>query len=266
MDSLQLRVDKAVQQFATCARAEVLRDHQRASCIAATWLAIAVFQGMGFTARELEVVVSVGNRPYSRRLRAERRPRLTDVPDAGMLSCGSCGLSMRSMKMASFGPCRSCRSDRASVWPSSSSEGLMPTGGILPSSRLIPTTISLWRKPDSTSGLPPLSERTGGEARRDLVGRPWALPCRRADWSSPGHRLAKRHVDQTASIGSRRSPHNESRSGEARRHGPRVCGRRRPCFRFGGYGVSDARDPQGTPQDAHSCAVSRGTRGIGTGD
>lgn len=42
---------------------------------------------------------------------------------------------------------------------------------------------------------PPLSiARIGGDARRDLVGRPWAVPDSGADRSSSGHRLATRHL------------------------------------------------------------------------
>ena len=42
------------------------------------------------------------------------------------------------------------------------------------------------------SGLPPLSARTGVEAWRDLVGRPWGLPCAGANWSTSRHRVAER--------------------------------------------------------------------------
>ena len=101
-----------------------------------------------------------------------------------MLSSSSCGLLMPSTRMACFGQCRICHSDRASVFASSSSEERTPADGIQPSSQPIPTTIPPGRKPASTSGLPLLSERTGGEARRDLVGRPWCVPRRRADRSA----------------------------------------------------------------------------------
>jgi len=173
---------------------------------------------------------------------------------------------MRSMRTAFFGQSPRCRYDRASVWPSSSFDGRTPVAGISRGSLPMPTTISLWRKPDLTSGLPPLIARTGGEARRDLVGRSGALPCAGANWSTSRHRLAKRHVDPAAPVRSGCSPYHEYRPREAGGYRPHFRNRRRPCCRFRSPGVSDARDSQGVPQDADSFAVRRGTLGTGLGD
>ena len=51
-----------------------------------------------------------------------------------------------------------------------------PAVGISSGSPPMATTTSPWRKPDLTSGPPPLIARTAGEAWRDLVGRSWGLP------------------------------------------------------------------------------------------
>ena len=48
---------------------------------------------------------------------------------------------------------------------------------------------------------PPLSTaKVGGEARRDLVGRSWAVPDLGTDRSSSGHRLAERHPDPSVAV------------------------------------------------------------------
>ena len=113
---------------------------------------------------------------------------MTGPPGAfrcNVLFSASCALSMHSMRTVFCGRCPRCRSDRASVWPSSSFDGLTPAAGISRGSPLMPTTISPWRKLDLTNGLPPLVARTGGEARRDLVGRSWALPYAGANGRRP---------------------------------------------------------------------------------
>ncbi len=72
------------------------------------------------------------------------QPRWADqhFPDCNVLSSASCALSMRSMRTASFGRCRPCRYDRASVLPSSSFDGRTPVVGISPGSPRMATTIS----------------------------------------------------------------------------------------------------------------------------
>jgi len=67
-----------LERFSLIARPEILRDHLPSSCIASTWITIQVMQQLGFSARPLEVRLSVGNAAY-RRLRDQLGPPRTQA-------------------------------------------------------------------------------------------------------------------------------------------------------------------------------------------
>jgi hypothetical protein len=67
-----------LERFSLIARPEILRDHLPSSCIASTWITIQVMHQLGFSARPLEVRLSVGNAAY-RRLRDQLGPPRTQA-------------------------------------------------------------------------------------------------------------------------------------------------------------------------------------------
>ena len=69
-----MEIRYALKRFTEVARSEILRDHIRASCVAATWISIEVFRRLGFQAAPLEVKASVGNGAYGRRVVTGQRP------------------------------------------------------------------------------------------------------------------------------------------------------------------------------------------------
>jgi hypothetical protein len=68
-------------RFAAIARPEIRRDHILPSCIAATWITVAVMRGLGLRAEHCEVVASVGNKTYAALWRLYGPPKTREELD-----------------------------------------------------------------------------------------------------------------------------------------------------------------------------------------
>lgn len=68
-------------RFAEIARPEIRRDHILPSCIAATWITVAVMKRLGLTAEHREVVASVGNKMYVALWRLSGPPKTREELD-----------------------------------------------------------------------------------------------------------------------------------------------------------------------------------------
>ena len=77
----RMLLEETLARFAVVARPEIVRDHGRKSCVAATWITIEVLRILGVCADPLVVRLTVGNAAYRRLCQERGIPRTEEELD-----------------------------------------------------------------------------------------------------------------------------------------------------------------------------------------